>query len=146
MNGSIKIFVIIIVVFQTFGFFSCRKKIYSVDDCTTYDYADCNTSEPTHATITAKVTINSYNAFVPLIVFKGYIDQKDTFLLDTARTSKHELSLPVGVYYSVLAKYKTSDKTIYAVDGGFVDKYKQKVCDSTCWNSDNKKLNLYLKY
>jgi hypothetical protein len=124
---------------------SCGERIYvNEEDCEFYDYADCNTKEPDSAGMLVEVTINTLNPSVPIVVYHGYYDEKDTLFLDTALSAKHLLRLPVNTYYSVLAKYSSPSGVRYALDGDKPGKSRQYVCDSTCWWEKEEKVNLKL--
>lgn len=124
-----KLLYIILTLF-VIATFAC-KRIY-VDDCSQYDYSDCDTWEPYDAVLTVRVTINNKNPKVPITMFYGNFENNDTAIVDTL-TKDTEYYVPIDKKYSVLAKYKTDNGFIYALDGAEVKKSSQNVCDSTCW-------------
>ena len=143
MNSN-KYFIITVLLFLFVITFSCKK--YHVEDCENYDYYNCNTVEPFEGILEIELTINNLNPRVPLVVFNGNFEDHDTAFVDTATTKFLEIHMPTNQYYSVLAKYKTSEKTIFAVDGDDITKKSENVCDSVCWILENGKIDVKLKY
>jgi hypothetical protein len=131
----------VLVCLLQFSF--CKKQIYvDEENCENYDYENCNTTEPQYGNLKIKVTINSRNPKVPIIVFNGYYDNKDTLLLDTVSILNYTLQLEGHRYFSVLAKYNTKNGIIYTLDAGEPRKRKQDVCDSVCWWNDEAVIDL----
>jgi hypothetical protein len=127
-----------------FVFISCRTEDSSVD-CSTYDYSDCNTTEPVEARLHVKLTINSENTSVPLTIYTGKLEENAVYLRDTVSKESYDTLLPVGNYYTVSALYRKGDVSITAVDGDKISKSKRTVCDSVCWSVKEGNVNLKLK-
>lgn len=123
---------------------SCKE--YNVADCEEYDYSDCNTWEPYWGLLNIDATINSLNPVVPLVIYYGDFNNYDTAWIDTATSEFYQVYMPIGEYYSVVAKYKTNSETIYAVDGDEITKKSEDVCDSVCWIVEDGRIDVKLKY
>lgn len=138
---------LMIFCFLFFIFSSCDDFWDSMsdteDDC---DYSDCDTEEPLTAPLQIKLTINSENTDVEIIVYKGNIEDKDTVIVDTVNETSFETELRLDEYYSATAKYSVGDKTVIAVDGDIIEKISTDLCDSTCWEVKGGDLDLRLKY
>ena len=129
-------FVIVILVS------SCAKNII---DCSSPDYSDCNTKEPSEGLMNIRVTINAENKHVPIDIYCGKLEENKIDHSYNISTSDTNIKLAVGYYYSVKAQYQVNGKTIYALDGGDVLKNKKYTCDSVCWTVKNGKADLRLK-
>lgn len=114
-------------------------------DCSTYNYSDCQTREPSEAALLIDLTINDENPAVPLVVYKGDYDENHVVAIDTAYDIEHEIYVTLDNYYSVAAKYKVGEKNIIAIDGDEIAKYSEEVCDSTCWSVTGGFINVELK-
>lgn len=135
-----------IVVFCLFFFQSCEQTFVSTpEDCMNYDYSDCNTSEPTVVPLNIKLTINPENPQVPITIFKGKLESRDTILSDTAGSSSYVVLLFPDSYYTVEARYRSGNSIIYAIDGDNVKKIRNQVCDSVCWTFQEGNVNVELK-
>lgn len=136
----------IIIVAGIFVFiwlaYSCGSDIFVVD----VDCDECYYNEPDSADLIVDITINEENPFVPLVIYKGDVEENVVEFVDTAYGKTYYLYSPVNEYYSIKAKYKKGDKTIYAVDG---DKLRTKsvsdVCDTHCYVIKGGILDIRLK-
>ncbi len=109
---------------------SCNEKIFTGDvDCN-----DCYEIKPDSADIIVHVTINDENPVVPLIVYRGPVEDNNIEYVDTSYGDTYYLYVKVNTDYSVKAKYKSGDKTVYAVDGDKIKiKHVTDACSSDCW-------------
>ena len=103
-------------------------------DLNTFDCSTCYQDKPELGRLTVSLTINGQNPFVPLVIYRGDFENNDIEHTDTSWSADYWVEVPVDKYYSVTAKYKDGDKTIFAVDG---DKLKLKhtsdKCDEPCY-------------
>jgi hypothetical protein len=137
---------ILLTGLSVFYFTSCKQNTYyNSEDCANYDYSDCNTTEPLQVGLNIKLTINDENIKVPITIYEGKIEDNLIVLTDTVSTSKYNILLPPDKYYSVKARYKKGDKIIYAIGGDHIKKSHTKVCDSTCWSTEEGNINIELK-
>ena len=98
------------------------------------DCSDCYQIEPEWGDLFVKLTINDENDFVPLVIYRGNIENDDIEYIDTAYYKEYYLQVPLNKYYSVMAEYISGQDTICAVDG---DKIRTKKnyddCDEECY-------------
>jgi len=110
--------------------FSCEETPFVFD----VDCDECYIDKPDSANLIIDITINEENPFVPLVFYRGNIEDGIVEYRDTAREERRYLYSPVDEEYSVKAFYKSDSQTIIAVDG---DKLKTSrvsdVCDIDCW-------------
>jgi hypothetical protein len=145
MDVKTKYLSLILLIFTLLSF-SC-KKYSSTEDCTTYDYADCNTIQPLDGILYMKFTINATYKKVPFVVYKGFVDSGDENIIyrDTAYTADYNVLVDFGKYYSVKAEYSLNGNKVFAVDGDEIKKWKVEKCDSTCWETQERTFHLTLK-
>ncbi len=122
---------------------SCESDV-SDEDCETYDYVGCNTLEPYEAEVALKFTIKD-NEYVPFEIIKGRVENGTTIVYDTANVTEIVYILEIPQYYTVKAKYKNGNTTIYAIDGVEMKANDVKKCDSVCWEMDDFRLDMTLK-
>ncbi len=132
------------ILFLLCMFISSCDKPYV--DCEYPDYSNCITVEPENGKLNLKITINDENKKVPMSIYYGNFEHNVICITDTLEVPQTTYTLPADVYYSVKAEYKSGNKTIYAIDGGFLEKKSYHVCDSICWVVKDIDLNLKLKY
>jgi len=121
---TILIFLFIILIF------SCEQNPFVFD----VNCDECYFEKPDSADLIVDITINEENPFVPLIFYKGKVEEGNIEWIDTAYSETLYLYSPVNQYYSIKAFYKSGEQTIISVDG---DKLKttqvSDVCDYDCW-------------
>ncbi len=122
---SIYIFIISIILI-----YSCDQDVFVFD----VNCDECYVIKPDSAELIVSVTINEENPYVPLVFYKGVVEDSIVDWVDTTRDETLYLLAEMDEFYSVEAKYKNGEKTIIAIDG---DKLKTSrvsdVCDSDCW-------------
>lgn len=110
--------------------FSCEQDPFIFD----VNCDECYINEPDSADLIVDLTINEENPFVPLVFYRGEVDENNIEWIDTAYSERLYLYSPVNEYYSIKAFYKSGDQVLIAVDG---DKLKTSrvsdVCDYDCW-------------
>jgi hypothetical protein len=103
-------------------------------DLSSFDCSLCYQDKPEYGPLEILVTINSENHAVPIVVYRGDIENNEIEYIDTAYYWDYVVDVPVDEYYSVTAEYKDGSNTIYSVD---VDKLKlqfnTKDCDEDCY-------------
>ncbi len=98
------------------------------------DCNDCDPVRPEEGKLIVTLTINDENPFIPLIIYKGNIEDNNIEYIDTSYSADYWVRVPVNNYYSISAEYKSGDKTIFAVDGDdFKIKYSKSDCDYPCY-------------
>ncbi len=131
--------VIIVLFIIVAGYSSCD--IFPRVKC-----SDCQVIEPDSADIKMLFTINSENLRVPLIVYKGKVEDANLEWIDTTNNETLYLYVKTGQFYSVVAKYKSGAKTIYAVDGDKITVQNESdYCNQNCYIITNNVLDVRLK-
>ena len=121
---------------------SCGEKIFTAD----VNCSDCFSPEPDSVDLVVDLTINNEFTAVPLVIYRGDVEDNQVDYIDTAYASPYHLPVAVGKKYSVKAKYRRSGRILYAVDGT-----KIKVllvtgtCDQDCYVIRNDRVNLQIR-
>ncbi|MEI6765249.1 MAG: hypothetical protein WCM76_06370 [Bacteroidota bacterium] len=123
----------------------CKSSV-SEQDCQSYDYTDCETTEPVAANLNIRLTINAENPWVPVSIYRGRVEDSVLVKYDSIKEEKYSVLMETGSYYSVVARYISGDKIIYAIGGDKVSKSSQTTCDSICWTVTEGNVNVELKY
>lgn len=122
---------------------SCNEDIILFE----VDCSECYTLRPEYAPLTIEFTINGENPEVPYTIYLGEYEKNQVRLEDTARYSVISVDLFPNRYYSVRAKYRVGDKTVYALDGDEIELLKvSSQCDSVCWVIDEGEIDVRLKF
>ncbi|MEA1897491.1 MAG: hypothetical protein U9N53_07485 [Bacteroidota bacterium] len=131
----------VILISACFIFLSCSEGFDDVD-C-----SECMPDMPLEAALYIDVTLNEKYQEVPVIVFRGKLEQGDTIVMDTIYDSRGFIDVPLNEYYTVKAKYKYGNSVTYAIDGDEFNRYKiEGQCDGTCWIIRGGLYNVQLKY
>ena len=141
IRNSIAALVSVVVIVLIYP--SCDKSTINGTNC-----LDCAPSEPDTAQIYLRVTINTENQNVPIVVYLESFNPKNKnkiVLQDTAYEGSIYLLVPTNHFYSVEAKYKSGDKIVYAIDGGEFQTQQQGACDKVCWQVIGGSYDLRLK-
>ena len=134
--------IIIILLIIIVSVSSCDRELLKIN----INCDECDPVKPDSAELVVKITINDENPFVPLIFYKGRIEEGIVEWVDTATTANLYLLSPINEYYSVKARYKQDGKTIIAVDGDkLVTRLVTEVCERDCWIIKGGILNVRLK-
>ncbi len=127
LNQNLKVFFTVLFILFIF---SCEQNPFIFD----VNCDECYFDRPDSADLIVDITINEDNPFVPLVFYKGKVEEDNIEWIDTAYSETLYLYSPVDQYYSIKAFYKSGVQTIIAVDG---DKLKttqvSDVCDYDCW-------------
>jgi hypothetical protein len=138
--NNVKILLFIVICF--FGLFnSCEKNRGLTVDCD-----ECYYDEPDSGDLIVYLTINDENTRIPLIIYKGQVDDEWIEYVDTAVSSPYYLYVALDEYYSVEAEYKSGDQTIYAVDGDKIkSRFVTETCEYDCWIISDGVIDVELK-
>jgi len=121
---------------------SCDEKIFTGD----VNCDECYTDSPDSADLVINLTINNKFPRVPLVVYKGDVEDSQVVSIDTADYSPFYVYVPVDKKYSVKAEYKKDDATLFAIDG---TKLKVLVvtdaCDEKCYVIEGESLDARIK-
>ena len=121
------IYLLIAGIFLAAG--SCEGLTNIIVDCD-----ECESYEIDSANLLIYVTLNAENPYVPIVLYRGDVEEGSVDYVDTAWESTHKIYSAMDQFYSVTAEYKVGDRTVIAVDG---DKMKirneDEACGSPCW-------------
>ena len=121
---------------------SCSENFSLVVDCD-----ECFDFKPDTADLLIYVTINFENPEVPIVLYRGNVEEGQVDWVDTITSSPFPLPSEVDQFYSITAEYNVGDKKVIAVDG---DKMKIKKehdsCPPTCYMIKGGYLRVELKY
>ncbi len=138
MKYSILIITVILLIIG----FSCEEDPFVFD----VNCDECFTSEPDSADLIVDITINEENPFVPLVFYRGDVEEDNIEWIDTSYSETLYLYSPVNEYYSIKAFYKSGSQTIIAVDGDRMKTTRvSDVCDYDCWVIKGGTLDVRLK-
>jgi hypothetical protein len=121
---------------------SCSEKIFTGD----VNCDECYTEKPDKSDLVIDVTINYKYPEVPIVVYRGDMENQDIIATDTATYTPYYVYVPVGETYSVRAEYNQDSITTFAVDGTHLKALSvSDACDSKCYVIANDKLDVRLK-
>ncbi len=113
----------------------------------TVDCSECFDYKPDSADLIIHLTINDAHPEVPIVLYRGNVEQKQVDWIDTARETPYYLYSAVDQFYSVAAEYKVDGRTILAIDGDRMKaKHVSDDCDDECWIVTGGKLKAELKF
>ena len=136
-----KILIIALLMVLCGVFISCKD---GFDDI---DCSECLSYKPLDGELYIDVTLNDKYQEVPVIVFKGKIENGDTMVVDTIYEPRGYIDVPLNEYYSVMAIYKSGNSVIYAIDGDEFNRHKiEGECNGTCWIIRGGLYDVKLKY
>jgi len=132
----------VILTLISLVFFSCGEKVFTGD----VNCSDCYYPKPDSAYITINFTINDDFKEIPFVVYRGDFEANQVDWIDTARTSTRDVWVRTGQKYSVKAKYRKADKTLYAIDEGQVKALLvTDACDQECYVLKDEKVNVEIR-
>ncbi len=123
--------------------YSCEEKIFTEG----INCEECYREKPDSADLIIELTMNDNYNIIPLIVYKGEVEDNDIEYIDTAYGSPYYLYVPVNKRYSVAAEYNSGSTKIVAIDGTDLKiKHVRAACDQRCWIIEGQDMNVRLKY
>ncbi len=121
---------------------SCEDYIGPVVDCD-----DCYWEKPDSEFLVLNLTINELHPEVPIVLYRGDVEDGQVDWVDTARESPFQVYSAVNQYYSVSAEYKLDGKTIKSIDGDDMKaKFVSESCEYSCWIITGGYMELELKF
>ncbi|NLJ06032.1 MAG: hypothetical protein GX437_00025 [Sphingobacteriales bacterium] len=134
-------YILLVLIISAFS--ACHT--ISVDDCSTYDFSDCQTRKPDSALVSVTFSSSKMTPEIYIELFRGKTDHGEK--IDSGYFSEGftEFLLPVDQEYSAKAYYFKGKDTIITIDGCYLNRDYVKVCDSVCWEVNNPVLKLKLK-
>lgn len=123
-------------------FISCNEKLFTGD----VNCSECYTPKPDSAYLTVKFTINEDYKEVPFVLYRGDFEDNQVDWIDTANTVAKDIWVRTDQQYSLKAKYRKGDKTLYAVDGGKVKVLLvTDACNEDCYVIKDETLNVEIR-
>lgn len=136
-----KIHLSILIIILAFS--SCHESYMSED----YPCAFCFTELPEEAYLTINLSLNKEHDSIPIVIYKGLIEDNVIEWEDTATENPYYILVPIENKYTVTAEYKVGDKKIIAVDSDRVFMRKNTTdCDEVCWIIFDGEIDVELKY
>jgi hypothetical protein len=125
----------------------CDQKVFTgMVEC-----SDCYRDKPGEYLLYVYLTFNDSITEVPLVLFRGDIENHDTVYADTARAEDDypylfDIDVKVDREYSMSAEYRFTGRTLYAVDGTELKaRLVTETCDQDCWVIDDNALDLEIR-
>jgi len=130
------------LIFLLFIAESCNEKLYTGDvDCN-----ECYTEEPEDADLIIDLTINSQYYRVPVIVYKGDVEDNKIIAIDTVDYSPFIVYVPVNEKYSVKAEYIKGESTLFVINGTKLKVLSvSNACDEACYVIKGESLDARIK-
>jgi len=123
----------------------------SCEDTTIFvDCSKCYTEKPIEGTLKVKISYNNENLSVPITIYLGDIEdgnilQQYITFGDTNHSYYYD-GAEFGQYYSVVATYQKSGRTIKVVDGKKLRvRLDNSSCDNSCYVIEGDEFDVTLK-
>jgi hypothetical protein len=121
---------------------SCKEKIFTGD----VNCSDCYYPKPDSAYLTIKFTVNGDFKEIPFVLYRGDFEDNEVDWIDTSHTSTKDIWVRTDQKYSVKAKYRKGDKTLYAIDEGKVKALLvTDACDQECYVIQDETINVEIR-
>lgn len=134
-------FAIVLVIILALGY-SCGEKIFTGD----VNCDECYTDKPDEVDLIIEVTLNGEYPGVPIVVYRGEIEENQVEYVDTVFDNPYYLYVKVDRKYSVKAEYKKEDKTLFAVDASKPRVLKvTDACDAECYVIEDVNLDVRIR-
>jgi hypothetical protein len=121
---------------------SCKEKVFTGN----VDCDKCYTDSPAEADLAIDLSVNNKYPRVPVMVFRGDVEDNNVVLIDTADSSPYYVTVAVEERYSVKAEYKKDSTVLYVVDGTKLKvKLVSDACDQECYVIEGEKMDARIK-
>lgn len=131
--------VMLIVTISTLA--SCKSEYLFENESST-----CFPHFPTALSIKPKVTLDSENFSIPVIVYLGSIDNNNIAFEKIISKENNMLYLKTQTYYTIVAKYAQNGKTYFVVNSIELEVVKSCAdCFDPCYYVYNREIDLRLK-
>lgn len=113
--------------------------------------AECYQEKPDEYYLDVYLTFNDSITEIPLILYRGDIEDRDTVFADTARAGDgypylFGIDVRLERDYSMSAEYRFAGRTLYAVDGTRLKaRLVTETCDVDCYVVDDNIMELEIK-
>ncbi len=123
-------------------FISCKEKLFTGD----VNCSDCYTPKPDSAYLSINFTINAEFKEIPFVLYRGDYEDNQIDWVDTSYASTKKIWVKTDQKYSVKAKYRKGDKTLYAIGKGIVKVLLvTDACDQECYVFKDDAVNLEIR-
>jgi hypothetical protein len=126
---------------------ACNDRVFTGE----VDCLQCDPKKPVEYSLFVYLTFNDSIKEIPLVLYKGDFENRDTVYTDTARAEDdfpflfHEM-IKVDKEYSMTAEYRFSGRTLYTVDGTkLTTTLVTESCDDYCYVVNNNSMDLEIK-
>lgn len=127
MHTPMKTYFILSAIFLMLGFASCDK-----NDPNCQISIDCDPVPYDSGDVVIEVSIPNPEAGTFLVVYNGYVENKDTVWSGTVFSEREIFYLPVGKRYAAEAYYPKNNAWLVALDGKKLKKDTYDECGETC--------------
>jgi hypothetical protein len=108
--------------------------------------SDCYTPKPDSAYLSINFTINAEFKEIPFVLYRGDYEDNQIDWVDTSYASTKKIWVKTDQKYSVKAKYRKGDKTLYAIGKGIVKVLLvTDACDQECYVFKADAVNLEIR-
>lgn len=141
MKKTFSLYLIISVVLLSVALgTNCRKRYAT--DCE--PSSSCNQIPIDSGDVTIKLTYSNGNAGVPVILYKGNIEDNEILWADTVYTNQITFYLPNRERYSAEAYYQVGNQKIIALDGKKLKQNSTNDCGAKCYTESSISLDVEL--
>jgi len=134
----------IVAVTMLIPFSGCGEKLFTAD----VDCDSCYEFRPEEAELVINLSLGGESDFrqVPLVIYKGEIEDNEVVLTDTAYGSPFYWVGEIDTRYTVKAEYTRSNRSIWVVDSRKVKALLvSDACDIECYVLENEVFDTRIK-
>jgi hypothetical protein len=122
--------------------FACGEKVFTEN----VNCSECFTPEPDSVYLYVDLTINDEYTEIPLVIYRGDVENDQIDYIDTAYSTPYVLAVAIDQEYSVKAKYRKKDQTLFAIDGTRIKTLLvTATCDQDCYIIRNDRVNVEIR-
>jgi hypothetical protein len=119
----------------TFVFLSLVACNKNTDDCTVS--LSCDTEPVLYGTVYIDVTYSQDGPDIPVVLYRGFVEDKDTLWYGYANSSKLSFNLPNNTRYAAEVFYPVASGTLVALDGNKLKQESNNECGVTCYKNSS---------
>jgi hypothetical protein len=102
---------------------------------------DCNQEPILEGYVNIDLTYTSGSEGIPVVLYRGYVEDRDTVWYGIATDSRLSFYLPNNVRYAAEAFYPQGNATLVALDGDKLTQDSNNDCGVTCYETSSITLN-----
>jgi hypothetical protein len=140
-------YAIVLTAVMIFVCQACNDKVFTGS----VDCSECYQEKPDEYLLYVYLTFNDSIREIPLVLYRGDIENHDTVYADTARAEDDfpylfDIDVKVDREYSMSAEYRFTGRTLYAVDGTkLTTALVTESCDAYCYVINDNYMYLEIK-